>query len=223
MAELGYSKNAYLTPSRLLELHRDLWERLAPHERRSLIYLASHEANFFQPVVDRPAVLLSLVRQPVENVLSTYYFKRRSFWRAMRPLESIYARVSHGPGLRDLSNKQKFFNGQARSLLEPFYDTNSLQLTAGPSADADLWRERLFSLVDTTYLLGVSEYFDEFVALLARRLGWKKVFSPRVKANPDRPRAEELSPDLLRTVADYNWLDIELYDRQVAKLSGTAR
>lgn len=215
MAEHGVGKRVYLTRSRLLELHREIWQRLAPHERRSLRFVASHEANFLYPFLDRHAIVVSLLRQPVERVLSAYHFKSRKASRGIKGLDKIYGDVSEGRP----SKKLFLFNGQARSLLEPFYDTRSLQPTAGPSQDADLWRKRLFSLVDEVYLLGISERFDEFVALLAGRLGWQEVFSPRMKVNTERPQREAVAPELLHTIADYNWLDQELYERQLAMCS----
>lgn len=195
--------------------------RLAPHERRSLRCVASHEANFLQPFADRQAIVVSLIRQPVERVLSAYHFKRRSTSQIPdnRSLDDIYRLADEDP--TEVVNK--WFNGQARSLLEPFYDTRSLQFTTGPSDDADLWRKRLFSLVDEVYLLGISERFDEFVTFLSRRLGWQKVFSPRMKVNTERPQAKTIVPDLLRTISDYNWLDLELYDRQLTKFGSASR
>lgn len=219
MADLGHSKKAYLTRSRLLELHQELWRRLAPHERRSLRYVASHEANFLRPFVDRPTIVVSLIRWPVERVLSAYYFKNRSTSHGTKTLDAVYSGVGEGRPTKKLY----LFNGQARSLLEPFYDTSSLQLTAGPSDDADLWRERLFALVNDVYLLGISERFDEFVSVLSGRLGWREKFSPRIKVNTERPPAEAIAPDVLRAITEYNWLDLELYERQLARFSAASR
>ena len=222
MAELGYRKDACCSRARLLALHREIWERLALHERRSLRVVASHEANFLQPFVDRQTIVISLIRQPVERVLSAYYFKNRSSSRIKSnlPLEETYRRMS-GKEPTAILNELYLFNGQARSILAPFYDTRSLQLTAGASADAELWRKRLFTLVDEVYFIGISERFDEFIAVLSKRLGWQDVFSPRMKVNTERPQSDAIAPQLLRTIADYNWLDLELYKRQLESFSKT--
>jgi len=106
---------------------------------------------------------------------------------------------------------QQFFNWQSRSLLSIFHDISALRVSAGPSADADLWRVRLRELVDEVFFVGIQDRFEQYVALLARRYGWQ-VFVPHSKPNPLPRASAEVSAEMRETILAYNWLDAELYE-----------
>lgn len=238
---VGYKKGVEVSRARMLDSHARLWQGLSPDERAALRCVASHEANFLKPFVDRPCLVATLVRQPVDRVLSRYYFanrptsgqttKKTRGWRnrgvragvsrVLRqiPLEQVYS--AEGAGSADIPKNESalgwlsLFNGQARSILEPFYDTSTLRPTEGPSEDADIWRGRLKDVVAEHYMLGVSELFEGFVEVVSQRFGWTERFSPRAKVNTGRPTADTLDEELLASIARYNWLDVEIYEQQV--------
>jgi hypothetical protein len=60
-------------------------------------------------------------------------------------------------------------------------------------------------------VVGVTERFDEFVALLRLDLGWRPfAYAPRnVTAN--RPREQDLDPAILEALRSRNALDLELH------------
>jgi Sulfotransferase family len=216
-------------PSReVAEWYRDLYDELDAEARDRLCCVASHSANQLLPVLDRPALAVSLVRDPVDRVLSRYYFShrpkkpnppkpnppKREAARLVRSsrLEEIYARAGGSPRTSERHRLlAQFFNGQARSLLDPHCDTSELAFTEGPGPDADLWRERLHDVVGAYALIGLRERIDEFMAALGRELGWKARRLPRKKLNPDRPAAAELDGYVIETIRRCNWLDEELY------------
>jgi hypothetical protein len=102
-------------------------------------------------------------------------------------------------------------NWQSRALLSVFHDVSELEPSAGPGADADLWRARLRELVEDVFLVGVQDRFEQYVDVLARRYGWE-AFVPQSKVNPERPPLSEVPAELRETILAYNWLDAELYD-----------
>lgn len=221
------------TREALLDWHRELYERLTVEEWRRLSAVTSHEASYFLPLLEAPALGFTLVREPVDRVVSRYYFANRppkagterKRERGIGPgigeelrewsLEQIFERVG-GADPAELERSYAFgafFNGQARSLLEPHHDISELTFSEGPPPDAELWRERLAAILDRHYLLGVSERFDEGVAAVAARYGWKAGRSERKKVNTARPATEQLPGELRDRVGAYNWLDAELYAR----------
>jgi hypothetical protein len=195
----------------LLRLHgkRDkdvaaAYESLGPRRDR-LVGAAGHAANYLVPLVgERPVVAVTLVRDPVDHAVSTYHFSRKE---KNRTFEEHYGLGGKPP----MPKGSTSFNRQAQSLLAPDYGIRSLPLL--PShRDADLWRDRLFELVDRLYIVGLQERFLHSVALFAEKLGWATLYPASVRINWARPR-DPLAPDLVDAIRRYNWLDEELYRR----------
>jgi hypothetical protein len=173
----------------------------------------SHWAGYLLPALDRPVDALVLVREPVDRTLSYYWFKqrRRGQERPLEPLDRLYElRGNRSDGEQRPGLWAQLCNWQSRALLSVFHDTSQLEHSAGPSADAALWRERLRDVVDRVYTVGVQDRFGDYLDVLAQRYGWE-TFEPRSKVNPVRP-AEEVSAELRETILAHNWLDSELYE-----------
>ncbi len=201
------------TPTDMLAWHERWYRSLDDDRRGRLCCVMSHWAGYLLPALDRPADALVLVREPVDRTLSYYWFKqrRRGPERPLEPLDRLYElRGNRSDGEQRPALWDQLCNWQSRALLSPFYDTAELEHSAGPSADADVWRSRLRELVERVYLAGVQDRFADYVDQLARRYGWE-VFEPRNKVNPQRP-AEEAPESLRETILAYNWLDAELYE-----------
>ena len=210
-------------PQELLSWHRDWYASLDPERRATLCSVMSHSAGYLLPALDHPAQALVLVREPVDRVLSFYYYKRR---RPREPegsrrtedffsLEQIYATdASERARLvrpARLESWEQFYNWQSRSLLSVFHDVSELEFSEGPSADADLWRARLRELVENVFYAGVQDRFNEYLELLARRFEWQ-VFAAASKVNERRPAAVDVPEGLRRTIRTFNWLDAELHE-----------
>jgi hypothetical protein len=205
------------TPAELLAWYRDWYASLDEDRRARLCCVMSHSAGFLLPALDRPAEALALVREPIDRTLSYYYSKQRVRGpeRPLAPLEQLYdwgtSRASGRPGGSGAWGAlwDQLCNWQSRALLSVFYDVSKLEYSAGPSADAHIWRDRLHDLVERVFLVGVQDRFKQYVQLLAHRYGWQP-FVPRRKVNPQRPGLDA-SADPLELILAYNWLDAELY------------
>lgn len=172
--------------------------------RHRLVCAAGHTANYLVPlVVDRPVVAFTLVRDPVNWVMSRYYFfSRERAWS----LEDVYG-MRGNPMTKKLHT---FSNAQAKSLLAPHHDTRSLP-ALGEHGDADLWSHRLFDLVDGLYVVGLQDRFLQSVELFGQHLGWANLYPAAVRVNWMRPR--EPGVELAHAIRRYNWLDEKLYRR----------
>jgi hypothetical protein len=210
---VSYLHKSARTAPELLAWHEQWYRSLDADRRGRLCCVMSHWAGYLLPVLDRPVDALVLVREPVDRTLSYYWFKqrRRGPSRPLEPLDRLYElRGNRSDGERRPALWDQLCNWQSRALLSVFHDTSGLAHSAGPSADADLWRERLRDLVERVYLVGVQDRFAEYLDVLGQRYGWE-VFEPRSKVNPVRP-GEEVPAGLRETIVAYNWLDVELYE-----------
>ena len=165
----------------------------------SLRAAAGHSANWLLTLLgDRPAAAFTVVREPVDRVLSRYYFMTNPNWT----LEELYGgRAKPQPA---------FFNGQARSLLAPLTDTSGIPLTAD-TPFADKWRERLEEALAAYTVVGTQDRFDETVEALDVLPGIRRRQVYRVRINEDRPPPSTLEPKLAELIRRHNWLDEHLY------------
>jgi hypothetical protein len=170
-----------------------------------------------------------MVREPVDRVLSRYFFAlKRSgasaradvpptclslILRTAPELGHLYDRYGGGaPTSSEMHGAvAALFNGQARSLLEPSFDTSELAYTHGPGSDADVWRTRLRTVLADYGLVGAQERFAEFAEALRGTYGLPAGKLPSAKRNPQRPATSEVPGALRDKVGAYNWLDAELH------------
>jgi hypothetical protein len=217
------------TSSEFAEYHGAYYASLTPGQRASLCCAMGHTANYLLPLIERPVVAITLVRDPVDRVISRYFMDES---RRGMGFEVTGRTLTRKGGGRDVPNtlgdiyaqlgsafpkdsalafgNRAFFNGQSRSLLEPHYDALDLCYSAGPSPDADLWRERLFTLISERYLVGLQEDLDEFLGELEHRFGWQH-FEARGKIGHHRPLLDDVAPESSEMIREYNWLDDDLY------------
>ncbi|MBA2764809.1 MAG: hypothetical protein H0U42_09035 [Thermoleophilaceae bacterium] len=189
--------------------YRDLYARFTGTERADLLAVAGHSANHLAPLVERPHRVLTLLREPVDRVYSHFFFVGRARGLA---IEDFFAAVIAGTfGGPFTPDPAQFFNGQARSLLAPYFDTGDLPYSAGPGPDAELWRARLRDVLAENHLIGVRERFRQSIELFAQAFDWRRVELPELRVNDARPRHVDLPPETQKLIRSYNWLDAELH------------
>ena len=199
-------------PLENIRAYRDWYRGLDAERRARLRCVMGRTAGFLLPNLDRSAETLTLVREPVDRVLSSHFDYKQRQPRTRDPLallEEIY--VSAADLDTGSTTAWEYFNGQSRQLLSVFYDVQSLPLSAGPHAGAALWRERLHDLVERVYFVGIQERFVDFVAEVAGRHDWVPMIFER-KRNNDRIDVADLPEQLEETIRVHNWLDGELHE-----------
>lgn len=208
-------RSSLFEPAELREWYGGWYWSLDADRRARLRCVMSHSAGFLLSSLDRPAVALGLVREPVDRILSFWEYKRAISesrrergrkYRTVVPLEDIYSSA----GAAGVTWPAQYFNGQSRVLLAMFHDVADFPSSAGSSPDAEVWRARVRDLVERDFFAGVHDRFPEYVQLLARRFGWL-AFVPTGKVNPARRPLSELPVGLRETIRAHNWLDAELH------------
>lgn len=193
----------------LRDWYGEFYSALTKKERSQLLAIASHSAGYLIPILDRPIVGVTMIRDPVERCLSRYHF--------LKEAHGEFADIFHADSARA---KPDFFNGQARSLLEPHFDLSELPLSPGPPRDsADLWRTRLFTVLARHYWVGIQERYSESVDTFAEQLGWRQVVA-RLRVNQEKPDDTELDGPTLKRVRACNWLDMEMHRHYAETFEG---
>lgn len=154
-------------------------------------------------------VKVSIIRDPVDRLISLYYHNRVDVNGASSPdvfLAKQYDFLDFLE-LNDAAVMDLYSNAQVRhfaSFSSEFY------------SGAEISKERLFQLAvnfaEQFDLIGVYEEFEDFVALVAIKIGVSKWHDVEmVNVTSKRPRADEISIQLWDKIAALNQLDVEFY------------
>ena len=200
------------------------FERMSLEERGRYRAIVGHVHLGVSRLVPGPCRLFTLLREPVDRVISTYYYIRNT------PDHPHYAKVGEGRmSLSDLlvsGIAPLMSNGQTRVLCTHERDENMPYGESPPEA-----LERAKQNLDSEFeLVGTVKRFDESLLMLKERFGWRSVYYARRNTSKRRPMREEISPHVHELIREYNRLDFELYryaaerfDRQVAALGRSFR
>lgn len=207
---LGAAAHHLYRPEEILELHpatraREILDALPEERLRQLRFVRGHVPYGVHTLLPTPCTYMTVLRDPVDRVLSLYAFMRKD------PAHRIHTLGEAGaPGLAEVLERRLF-----RRALE---DAQT-QLLGGvapwlphePATEATL-EEAKRNLESSFGLVGLTERFAETVELMRRVFGWRMDSVPSANVIPDRPRREELDPSLVALIEERNQLDLELYE-----------
>jgi hypothetical protein len=149
----------------------------------------------------REATYMTVLRKPVERVISEYFYR---LGRKSHPLED---RKIKALSLREYVEKMPYDNIQTKLLAggNPGYD-----FMAGKCSPAMLETAKR-NLVESFSLVGLTERFDETLALCRIIFGWKVKRYAVQRMTPRKPNEKAISADLRELIAEHNRFDMELY------------
>jgi AraC-like DNA-binding protein len=172
---------------------------LPPERFRSIRLFYGHFPFVATDMLGNGFVTLTLLRDPVERTISLLRVLReqRAAWHGLT-LEQMYDDVNMFPRL--IHNHQtKLFSMTVADDPQSYRDEITIDRTRLELAKQNLAR------ID---LIGLTEQYGEFLAMLRRRFGWPLSEETRMNAAGGAP--EEQS-DLRRRIAVDNAIDIEFY------------
>lgn len=185
------------------ESHRK-WLNQTPSARKQAIRCVVGHCRFgVHRSLARPAIYIALLRDPVERVISTYYYIRS------RPENSLHHKV------KKMSFRQYILSDDP-DIQTPLHNHQTRFLSGKHEPDLKLAKEharRHFAV------LGVTERYPESVFLMKKMLGWNNVYYKKENVNRKRRRKQDIPSDLIRIIERNNALDRELYQMANRSLS----
>ncbi|BAU43326.1 sulfotransferase family 2 domain-containing protein [Leptolyngbya sp. O-77] len=196
-----------------------------PEELRGLLtryrFIRGHFShNLIRQFLTRP-VYITVLRDPVDRVISLYEFFRRAAQRgtAETPEYGVLMRAAAEHDLLgfvlhpDPIVQQRTSNFQTRQLA--IWDGDEAALSVGDPQGDSLANclQLACASVDRFAWVGVMEQFHASVQLLNYRFGWYPAAEyQNLRVVTHRPRREGLSPAVIEAIAQHNALDQALYD-----------
>jgi hypothetical protein len=149
--------------------------------------------------VPRPVTYSTFLRDPVERIVSHYYYVRRE---PAHPMHAASLRMS----LRDYVGSgcsTELQNDQTRLIA-------GIAMAESGASGTELLAAAKSNLTQRFAVVGLTEEFDRSLILMKRAFGWSNPFY--LRRNVSRhPAKAQLPDDTLRVVEQHNALDIELW------------
>jgi hypothetical protein len=195
--------------------------RAAPHvTERNADRLATRNFNFysghigFNTAQRIGGTLITVIRDPVDRFVSTYYFLRQLYETGLdRSTKSELASKYSLDAFLSISDEMQ--------LIAEFHNRSAWQIGWGYSpADRRLARaegvddDKLLALAIENLgqfaVVGVQDRMDRFAADINTRFGLDLAIKPRnITAN--RPKLRDIPTRTIRAIYDWTYLDFELY------------
>ncbi|MGI8806223.1 MAG: hypothetical protein ACR2IN_11140 [Thermoleophilaceae bacterium] len=220
---------------------RAAYQSLPADRRTGTRCFMGHAAPLLMAVIDdRPVRAFTMLRDPVERVVSLYRHAERQA-RAPASATGRWAPMAHAMRDRRLSLKDIYLSAESRSrdpghehLFRPFFNEQGGQILLGvldsrempvtsDRASLEPYTRRALDILSDRYVVGTQDHFSQSVRLFADSFGWRTLFVPRANVRGESLPVDEETSALIRA---YNAVDAELhahYEQRLAYLPGVGR
>jgi hypothetical protein len=189
-----------------------------PHERLAKMRLFKGHMPFgLHRFMPQPSSYVTLLRDPIDRTASEYYYRRH---RRTHPIADRDAKLM---SFEDYVRTVPYCNPQTKAIagVECVYDYQwytilpSYRFYCGPCT-ANTLEIAKQNLSRYFCLVGLTERFEETLALAKVLFGWKVPYYTSMREGSKRPKKEEMSLRQRALVAKYHQFDMELYSYGVS-------
>lgn len=169
--------------------------------RSQLKLIRGHLAFGIHADLKQPSTYFTLLRDPVERVVSHYYYVLQN------PTHHLYDKV-RGMSLSDYVTSgvtREVRNGQTNMVA-------GMAASEDSGSDQDRLNQAKENLQQYFSVVGTTERFDETLILLREAFGWSLPVYSRQNVTQNRPQVSSLSAQELAVIRAYNSLDLALYE-----------
>lgn len=155
-------------------------------------------------LLDRPNVNISIMREPVDRVVSLYfYLKANESW-----LEQGKYITQNKLSLLEFATSEAYFDNHMVRML---CDLEPTSVPIGQCSEEMLEQAKI-NIVKNFLLVGLTEKIHEFLEVLAHMFCWSLEDVPRENVNELRSPISKFPKDVLDAVAERNKYDVALYE-----------
>ena len=172
-------------------------------QRAQLHMVRGHIPYGLHRYLPRPAKYFTILREPVERVISYYFFVQRE------PDHYLYD-YANTPGMTIRRYLEDHMSLQTDNFQTRLVSGIWTDVGYGECDRATLALAKR-NLAERFAVVGLTERFDETLLLLQRAFGWGNVYYRWQNVTQGRPRRQALPPETLDVIAAHNQLDLELY------------
>ncbi|MDQ0200223.1 sulfotransferase family 2 domain-containing protein [Neobacillus ginsengisoli] len=185
--ELYIANRGEMMISKLNDLSKNEWEKIKCLNGHVLFGIHEHLSN-------RPFEYYTMLRDPVEHVISEYYF-------ILRKPNNLSHNIVKNMSFEEFITSEQF-KGRT-SNRQTFF------VSGGVQNDINLAKKNLENYYA---VVGITEMFEESLYLIVQELGWKNYRYKKRNVTIKRPLREDFPEEVIEIIMKNNKLDIELYN-----------
>jgi galactose-3-O-sulfotransferase len=172
--------------------------KLSPSRLQSIRMFKGHMLFGLHEILPQPASYITVLRDPVDRVLSAFYFMRSY---KLHPLYWKFRRENWT--LEDFVNRSPRTDAHCKVIAGADYES---------PCTAEIYKQALANIDRHFSVVGLSERFEESLALMKLRYGWKFESYTSFNVTRVRPKKRDLPQSTLDLIREKNAFDVALYD-----------
>lgn len=203
-------------PSFAVQARLDQFAEMGTDAQSKIRCVIGHLPFGFHAYLKADATYVTMLRNPVEQFISHYYFERSN------PEHRYYKLIAEKyPTIEDYAHfhyEERGLTNMQTRLVSGYYglaEFDKDQFQPLPSAALELAKQNMASHFSIT---GVTEYFDQSLLLLQAMLGGNRYFYVKRNVTAGAPSKPEISQKARTIVENHSACDLELYEFARASL-----
>jgi hypothetical protein len=181
----------------------DTFKVMSAAQHANIRWLTGHMGYGYHTYLSAPSVYVTLLREPVDRVISHYYFE------SSLQESPVYELIQSGK--MDLREYLRYYHGVEMDNLQTRMVAGNWEKRGTGPCTPEMLAQAKQNLCDHFAVVGVSHQFDAFYFLLRKYFGWRYV--PYLKQNrtQNRPQREAIAESDQTMIREYNKYDLALY------------
>ncbi|NUQ05112.1 MAG: sulfotransferase family 2 domain-containing protein [Anaerolineae bacterium] len=172
--------------------------------------LRGHFGYKYRMLLPKNTKTITILRDPIERIISYYYYLRRESARLPRNRVPEHVRVATSLSLEEFASSKELYFLTSNCQVSTLISTPRQNIDVySHSQIVDLITTRLSEL----FFVGFTEILESSVETLCTLLGWcNDVSVQHLNTNQDHPSAKDLPSQVRQTIQDRNIYDYYLYN-----------